>query len=88
MFTSVLTLVVQHLVLVIQKQTSQDKSALALPFVEFAFVTQIVKKLIFNPEGIQKFVFQALAQHWSNKLPGAGGSIWHTTFESLHDYHG
>lgn len=44
--------------------------------------------LIFNPEGIQKFVFQALAQHWSNKLPGAGGGIWHTTFESLHDYNG
>lgn len=31
MFTSLLSLVVQHLVLVIQKQTSQDKSALALP---------------------------------------------------------
>ena len=32
MFTNLLSLVVQHLVLVIQKQTSQDKSALALPF--------------------------------------------------------
>lgn len=61
---------------------------LLLYLLEFSFVTQIVKKLIFNPEGIQKFVFQALAQHWSNKLPGAGGGIWHTTFESLHDYNG
>ena len=32
MFTSLLSLLVQNLVLVIQKQTSQDKSALALPF--------------------------------------------------------
>lgn len=60
---------------------------LLLYLLEFSFVTQIVKKLIFNPEGIQSSCFK--------RQPSTGAISFRelevafgTTFESLHDYNG